>query len=109
MSRRALAFAACMVGMPLCAYIMTGVHVEPMYMSAFLGLLLGGFFCLVRPLIKLLTLPIGCLTMGLFSVAIDTGAIYLMSVWLPGFSLDGPQWALAIAIVLAILRCPVLR
>ena len=70
---------------------------------------LGGFFYLVRPLLKLLTLPIGCLTMGLFSLALDTGAIYLMSVYLPGFSLDGPEWALAIAAILMILRCPVLR
>ena len=95
--------------MPLCAYILPGVHVEPVYMSVILGLMLGGFFYLVRPLLKLLTLPIGCLTMGLFSIAMDTGIIYLMSEYIPGFSLDGPEWALAIAAVLAVLRCPVLR
>ena len=74
-----------------------------------LGLILGGFFYIVRPLLKLLTIPIGCLTMGLFSLALDTGVIYLMSLYLPGFSLDGPEWALAIAGILMILRCPVLR
>ena len=86
-----------------------GVHVEPVYMSLMLGLILGGFFYIVRPLLKLLTIPIGCLTMGLFSLALDTGVIYLMSLYLPGFSLDGPEWALAIAGILMILRCPVLR
>ena len=109
LSRRGLSFAACAVGVPLCAYILPGVHVEPVYMSVILGLMLGGFFYLVRPLLKLLTLPIGCLTMGLFSIAMDTGIIYLMSEYIPGFSLDGPEWALAIAAVLAVLRCPVLR
>ena len=109
LSKRGLAFVACLIGVPLCAYILPGVHVEPVYMSVVLGLVLGGFFYLVRPLLKLLTLPIGCLTMGLFSLALDTGAIYLMSVYLPGFSLDGTEWALAIAAILMILRCPVLR
>ena len=109
LSKRGLAFVACLICVPLCAYILPGVHVEPVYMSVVLGLVLGGFFYLVRPLLKLLTLPIGCLTMGLFSLALDTGTIYLMSVYLPGFSLDGPEWALAIAAILMILRCPVLR
>ena len=109
LSKRGLAFVACLIGVPLCAYILPGVHVEPVYMSVVLGLVLGGFFYLLRPLLKLLTLPIGCITMGLFSLALDTGAIYLMSVYLPGFSLDGPEWALAIAAILMILRCPVLR
>ena len=99
----------CVIGVPLCAYILPGVHVEPVYMSLMLGLILGGFFYIVRPLLKLLTIPIGCLTMGLFSLALDTGVIYLMSLYLPGFSLDGPEWALAIAGILMILRCPVLR
>lgn len=109
LSKRALAFVACVVGVPLCAYIMPGVHVEPTYMSIMLGLILGLFFLIVRPILKLLTIPIGCLTMGLFSLVLDTGAIYLLSEYLPGFSLDGPEWALAIAGILMILRCPVLR
>lgn len=109
LSKRGLAFITCVIGVPLCAYILPGVHVEPVYMSLMLGLILGGFFYIVRPLLKLLTIPIGCLTMGLFSLALDTGVIYLMSLYLPGFSLDGPEWALAIAGILMILRCPVLR
>lgn len=109
LSRRGLAFVSCMVGMPLCAYILPGVHVEPVYMSVFLGLLLGLFFLLVRPLVKLLTLPVGCLTLGLFSIAIDTAAIFVMSQYIPGFWLDGPEWALAIAAILTVLRCPALR
>lgn len=109
LSKRGLAFVACAVGMPMCAYIMPGVHVEPLYMSVLPGLLLGAFFYLVRPLLKLFSLPTGCLTMGLSTLLIDTGAIYLMSEYLPGFTLDGPEWALAIAVILMILRCPVLR
>ena len=109
LSKRGLAFVASAIGVPLCAYILPGVHVEPVYMSVFLGLLLGAFFYLVRPILKLLTLPIGCLTMGLFSIVMDTGVIYLMSMYIPGFALDGPEWALAIALILTILRCPVLR
>ena len=109
LSKRGLAFVSCLVGVPLCAWILPGVHVEPVYMSVFLGLLLGVFFYLVRPLLRLLTLPVGCLTMGLFSVVLDTGVIYLMDMYMPGFALDGPEWALAIAAILMILRCPVLR
>ena len=79
------------------------------YMSVFLGMVLGVFFLLVRPVVKLLTLPVGCLTLGLFSIVIDTAAIFIMSQYIPGFKLDGPEWALAIAAILTVLRCPALR
>ncbi len=56
-------------------------------------LIVGGIFGLVnafiRPIIKLLTLPISIVTLGLFTLVINAGML-LITVWLSGsLSLEG--------------------
>lgn len=42
---------------------------------------------LVKPIIKLLTLPINLLTLGIFSWAIDVLMLYIVTLLVPGFSI----------------------
>jgi len=49
-------------------------------------------------------LPINILTLGLFSLVINVGLIYLTSVIVDGFSIDGILPALVFGLVLSIVN-----
>lgn len=69
----------------------------------------GPAYVLIRPLLKLLTLPIGCLTLGLFGFVIDAGLILFCARLFPGFSVDGFGWALAAALFISLISAIVSR
>ena len=78
---------------------------------AVLGLILGLLNALVRPLLKLLTCPLIFLTLGLFTLVINTG-IFWLAGWVGaqvgfGFTTDGfvPAFlgALVVSVVSVIL------
>lgn len=43
----------------------------------------------VKPIIKILTLPIELITLGLFGILINAGMLYLTAYFIPGFSIKG--------------------
>lgn len=47
---------------------------------------------LAKPIIKLLTLPINLLTLGVFSWAIDVLMLYIVTLLVPGFSINAFQF-----------------
>lgn len=51
----------------------------------FVGLIFGLVNAIVRPIVKVLALPITCLTLGLFAVIINAGMLMLTS-WLSDFT-----------------------
>ena len=57
----------------------------------------------VRPLIVALTLPIGCLTLGLFTLVINAGMLKLVSWIIPAFHVVGFWTAVGGALVLSIV------
>lgn len=74
----------------------------------FIGLIFGVVNALVKPLISLLSLPITCLTLGLFAVIINAGMLYLtawISTYTPvDFTLDSFFWtAILGAIVISLI------
>lgn len=52
------------------------------------GVLLGVANALVRPLIKLISLPLIVLTLGLFIVVINIALLFLVSFIIPSFSIE---------------------
>lgn len=63
------------------------------YMIAFLaGLLLGLFNLLVKPIVKLLSLPINILTLGLFNIIINAGMLWIVDLVIKGLEVEG-FWA----------------
>ena len=50
------------------------------------GAALGAFHLLLRPVLRLFSAPLGCLTLGLSGAAIDLGLIYLSARLVPGFA-----------------------
>src|SRR3989338_6826387 len=57
----------------------------------------------IRPVLRVLTLPITIITFGLFSLVLNAFLFYAMSWIVPGFSVDGFFPAFLGALVLSIL------
>jgi len=74
------------------AYLSEGrlVAVDSFWPTAVLAaLVLGLANAIVKPIVKLLTLPITCLTLGLFLLVINAGMLYLVDWVVPGFRTVG--------------------
>ena len=64
------------------------------------GALLGAAHLLLRPILRLLSAPVGCLTLGLFGLVIDVALIYACAWLADGFVLSGPLYAVLTALVI---------
>lgn len=86
------------------ANILSGVHLEGFGTAIIVAIVLAIINAFIRPLLLILTLPINILTLGLFTFVIIGGLVMLVSAIVPGFKVDGFWWALAFALVLAIIN-----
>lgn len=82
------------------AYILPGVTVATFWVALVVALVLGLINAFIRPVVILLTLPINILTLGLFTLVIDTLLVILAAWIVEGFSIDSFWWALVFALVL---------
>lgn len=57
----------------------------------------------VRPLLKLLTIPIGCLTLGLSFLFIDTLMVWIVSELIPGVEISGFFVMLAVSMLISLI------
>ena len=81
------------------AYVVPGVTVESFWVALLTALVLGLINSIIRPLVVLLTLPINVVTLGLFTLVINTGMFWLAAYLVPGFSVEGFWPAFAGALV----------
>jgi putative membrane protein len=70
----------------------------------FIGLIFGLVNAIVRPLVRLLSLPITILTLGLFTIVINAAMLYLTS-WLSGYTpvhltIDSFFWTAVLAAII---------
>lgn len=84
--------------------ILPGVHVDGFGTAVVVAVVLGFINAFIRPILLILTLPINILTLGLFTLVIIAFCVILTTYIVPGFQVDGFWWALAFAIILAILN-----
>lgn len=96
--RTFVTFLCCVLAVPTCAHLMPGVQAPDLTQAVAAGALLGACYLILRPILRLVTLPLGCLTLGLFNVAIDVGLILACSHLIEGFSVDTPLTALLISL-----------
>ena len=81
----AISFACCVLAMPTCVKLMDGFQMEDMRAALAMGVLLGAAHVLVRPVLRLVSLPIGCLTLGLIQPVLDMALIYGCAHLVEGF------------------------
>lgn len=84
--------------------ILPGIHLDSFETALVVAVVLAIVNTFIRPLIFILTLPINILTLGLFTFVIIGGLVLLVSSIVPGFQVDGFWWAVAFALVFAILN-----
>ena len=104
MKNASFRFIACVVAMPLAAFLLPGVHTADPETAWIAGLLLGLLYLILRPLAKLLLLPFHCLTLGIFGFVVDALLVQLAAWWMPGFMIDSFLWALLVSLVVSLLR-----
>lgn len=86
------------------AHILPGTRVDGWGTALIVAIVLGVVNAFIRPLLLILTLPLNVLTLGLFTFVIIGGLVMLVSAIVPGFHVDGFWWALAFALVLAVIN-----
>ncbi len=91
-------FWAAVIAVPVCAYFYDGVYASSPLAAIVAGIVLGIAYVMLRPILKLISLPLGCITFGLAGVLVDMALVYLCSVLVPGFIVDGFWWTLAVAV-----------
>lgn len=92
-----IAYAAPRLGM------LPGFEVEGFEAAIFAAAILGILNLTVGPILKLLTLPITCMTFGIFSLVINALLMLLTSRVVNGFIVGGFMNALLASVIFAIL------
>lgn len=83
------------------AYILPGVVVSGFLTALAVALVLGILNIFIKPILVFLTLPINILTLGLFTFVINAFLVWLSSLIVPGFTVDGFLWALVYGAILS--------
>jgi Predicted membrane protein len=68
------------------------------------GLLLWIINLLIRPLLIILTIPLNLLTLGLFTLIVNSWMIMLASGLLPGFYVKGFWVALVVSLIVSLIN-----
>lgn len=85
-------------------YILPGIHMESFWTALAVAVVLGIVNAILRPIIFILTLPINILTLGLFSFVIMGFLVYLVSLIVPGFTVENFGWAILFALIVALIN-----
>lgn len=82
------------------SYLLNGVEVASFFAALVAVLLLGVVNAIIRPILILLTLPINILTLGLFTLVINSLMVLLVSSVVKGFNVHGFLPALSLSLLL---------
>jgi putative membrane protein len=77
------------IALYLTSLIVRGIEIHGVAALLFAALTIGILNALVRPVILILTLPINILTLGLFTLVVNAGMLWLASEVVRGFEVRG--------------------
>lgn len=80
------------------------MHLSGIKAALLTAIVLGLINAVIKPVLKLLTLPLTIMTLGLFSLVLNALLIMLTARLVPGFQVQGFLWALAFSLVLALVN-----
>ena len=103
-SRWWLVLLCCVLAVPTVGQLMglypANANLDALKPALLVGGVLGLAHILLRPVLRLLFAPVGCLTLGLFGLVIDVALIYLSASFVPGFVVPGFLYALLTALTI---------
>lgn len=98
------AFLCCVLAVPTCVYMFDGIYAKDAGTALAAGVLLGLAHLVVRPVLRLLSAPIGCLTLGLFGFLLDVGLLYGCAYLVPDFAIAN-VWHAVLSAILVNATC----
>ena len=84
--------------------VISGVTVDPIYVALIVGACLALFNMIIKPVIKILTLPINILTLGLFSLVINGALFWYLGTLIKGFHVETFYAAFMGALLVSIIN-----
>ncbi len=85
------------------AYIVPGFRVNSFVSAMLTAIVIGLINTFIKPILSFLTTPINMLTLGLFTFVVNAIVLYLASLVVPGFKIDGVLAAILGAVVLSVV------
>jgi putative membrane protein len=92
------------IAVGIAAYLIPGVTVDGYVTAIVVAVVLAIVNSTIGPLLKILTLPLNILTLGIVSIIINVLMILLVARLVPGFTISGFWIALIFALVLALVN-----
>ncbi len=86
------------------ARFISGISVDPIWVSLIVGACLTLFNMFLKPIIHMLTLPLNFLTLGFFSLLVNGFVFWYLSTIIRGFSVSGFYAAFIGALAVSILN-----
>ena len=112
-------FLCCTLAVPTCGVLVGDLNIDQAMELELLieilrpwlavGALLGLAHILLRPVLRMLSAPLGCLTLGFFGFVIDVGMIYACAYLVDGFQISGLLYAVLTAILINVISAVVGR
>jgi putative membrane protein len=84
--------------------IFTAIHMDSPETGLWAGLILAGVNLFIRPLLFLITLPVNFLTLGLFTLIVNTWTVMLTDAFLGSLRIPGFWLAFATALIVSVVN-----
>lgn len=88
----------------LTPYIVGGIHVDTFLTAVIVGAVLGFINIIIKPIVKILTLPINIITLGLFSIIINGLFFWFVAKLIDGFTVDSFTAAIIGALIVSVIN-----
>lgn len=87
----------------IAAYLIPGVHVT-LVGALVLAVVLGLINVFIKPVLRLLTLPLNIVTLGIFSLILNALIIMGLGLFVPGFGVSGFWAAFFFSILVSVIN-----
>ena len=98
-----ISFIGSAIALLITAYVVPGVTILDPKALIIATIIVGLINTFIRPILRLISLPITLVTFGLFAIVINAATFALAALFAPGFEIDGIIPAFLGAIVLSIV------
>lgn len=106
-SRWFIILMSCVLAVPTVAALMgfynDATTEDQLIAAATTGALLGVAHIFLRPILRFIFAPLGCLTLGAFGMVIDIALLYICDHFVDGFAIPGFLYAFLTAITVNII------
>ena len=83
--------------------ILTGVQIPEFSTALIFAIVLGLVNLIIKPILKILGLPLTIITLGLFSLVINAITVLIADYFVEGMDINGFWWAFIFSIALSVI------